>query len=83
MRVTNTETNNQFAVGFVSALVLLAVLAVGFEVGTWLLSHPFPAALIEILTKPMFSVFDLFQMTVFLLILWATITMLAVGGRRF
>ncbi len=67
--------------GFGSALLFLFVIAAGVRAAKWVASHPFPQALVEMLTKPLFSVADLATMAMLLVVLWAMVWMAAYGPR--
>lgn len=81
----NTTTNGQWWKGFGSAIVLLVVLSVGVRAARWVAAHPSLEAIVgtvvEALTTPVFSVADLVQIAMLLVILYAVVYMLAFGPR--
>lgn len=81
MSKTVRESNGGFLIGFLSAFILIAVLAGAARAAVWISSHPMPDALIAWLTAPRISVFDLFTLAVLLMFAWAVIYMAAFGPR--
>jgi uncharacterized membrane protein YqgA involved in biofilm formation len=74
-------TNAQFAKGFVAALLTLILLATGIHVGQWLLAHPTLEAVVAVFTKPRFSIVDVFEGVLFLVVLFV-VTKVGVWGPR-
>ena len=80
-RLKNTDTNNQFAVGFISALLLLAGLALIAQAVQWFTANPQPQAFIEFLNTPLFSILDVFTAIFGLLVLAVLVTVPYWGPR--
>jgi len=70
----DTQVNSQFAVGFFSALLLLAGIALLSQAVAWFEMNPQPKAFIELLNTPLFSILDIFTALIGLLLLFVLIT---------
>ncbi|MFB6198260.1 MAG: hypothetical protein ABEI52_08355 [Halobacteriaceae archaeon] len=73
------KTNSQYLVGFASALLLVAALALGLQAWKWFAENH--GSYIEFLTTPMFSFADLFSWTAILLLVGTAIAGLKWGPR--
>lgn len=73
------KTNNQYFVGFASALLLIAGLALGLQAWKWFRENH--GSYIEFLTTPMFSFVDLFSWTAILLLFAVVVISLKWGPR--
>lgn len=70
---------HQFEIGFTSALLLIAVLALGLRAWKWFTENH--GSYVEFLTTPMFSYVDLFSWTAILLLVGTVIAGLKWGPR--
>lgn len=75
------RTSNPFAGGFLSALLLLAGLALIAQTVQWVTRQPQPEAFVELMNTPMFSPLDLITGTLLLLVLGVLITVPAWAPR--
>lgn len=73
------NTNNQYVVGFASALLLVAALALGLQAWKWFTENR--GSYVEFLTTPMFSYLDLFSWTAILLLFAVVVASLKWGPR--
>ena len=76
-----TESNSGFEKGFVTATLLLAVLAGGVRAAEWVVSHPMPDAIVAWLTRPRLSILGIVQLAPLAVIGCAVIWMVAYGPR--
>lgn len=74
------QVNNQFVVGFTSAILLIAASALTLQARKWFTENH--GSYIEFLTTPMFSFVDLFSWTAILLLVAVVVAMLKWGPRR-
>lgn len=81
MNLRGKGTNSQFVGGFVSALLLLAGIALLSQAAAWFKENPQPEAFIEFLNTPMFSIMDVF-VTLFGLLILGVILTVPVWGPR-
>jgi len=72
--MNTVKVNSQFAVGFISAFLLLAGFALLSQAVAWFQMNPQPQAFIEFLNTPLFSILDIFTALVGLLVLFVVIT---------
>jgi hypothetical protein len=72
--MNTVKVNSQFAVGFISAFLLLAGFALLSQAVAWFQMNPQPQAFIEFLNTPLFSILDIFTALVGLLVLFIVIT---------
>jgi hypothetical protein len=72
--MNSVKVNSQFAVGFVSAFLLLAGFALLSQAVAWFQMNPQPQAFIEFLNTPLFSILDIFTGLIGLLLLFVLIT---------
>jgi hypothetical protein len=72
--MNSVKVNSQFAVGFVSAFLLLAGFALLSQAVAWFQMNPQPHAFIEFLNTPLFSILDIFTGLIGLLLLFVLIT---------
>lgn len=72
--MNTVKVNSQFAVGFISAFLLLAGFALLSQAVAWFHMNPQPQAFIEFLNTPLFSILDIFTALVGLLVLFVVIT---------
>lgn len=72
--MNTVKVNTQFAVGFISAFLLLAGFALLSQAVAWFQMNPQPQAFIEFLNTPLFSILDIFTALVGLLVLFVVIT---------
>lgn len=72
--MNTVKINSQFAVGFISAFLLLAGFALLSQAVAWFQINPQPQAFIEFLNTPLFSILDIFTALVGLLVLFVVIT---------
>lgn len=79
MRTENTP-NDQYAVGFASALLLVAALALGLQAWKWFRTNH--GSYVEFLTTPMFSFADLFSWTAVLLVVGLAVAALRWGPQK-
>lgn len=79
MRGALPNRDSAFVAGVVTTLILLGLVGLGLEVVDWAASRPFPGAIVDVLTTPMFSVVDLAGMTGLLFVLWVVYTMPKMG----
>lgn len=68
------KVNSQFAVGFISAFLLLAGVALLSQAAAWFRMNPQPEAFLEFLNTPLFSILDIFTALFGLLVLFVVIT---------
>jgi len=68
------KTSNEFAGGFLSALLLLSAFALLAQTAQWVSRQPQPEAFVEFMNTPMFSPLDLITGTFLLLVLGVLIT---------
>lgn len=85
MRPNTTESkrsvNAKFVGGFVSALLLLFIGGVLMRAYEYFEGRQFVAAIVELLTTPMFSVLDLVTGVMMLAAAWVVLYMAAFGPR--
>lgn len=72
---------NQFAKGFVAALLTLAGLGLGYRAVVWLIEQPQPRALFEVVTMPLLSIADIVWFLLFVVVVYAVLWMAAFGPR--
>jgi len=70
----NVKVNSQFAVGFISAFLLLAGVVLLTQAAAWFRMNPQPQAFFEFLNTPLFSILDIFTALAGLLVLFVVIT---------
>lgn len=68
------KVNSQFAVGFISAFLLLAGVALLSQAAAWFRMNPQPEAFFEFLNTPLFSILDIFTGLFGLLVLFMLVT---------
>jgi len=73
------KTNNQYVVGFASALLLVAASALGLQTWMWFTQNH--GSYVEFLTTPMFSYVDLASWTAILLLVAVAVAGLKWGPR--
>ena len=70
----NVKVNSQFAVGFISAWLLLAGVALLSQAAAWFQMNSQPQAFFELLNTPLFSILDLFTGLIGILVLFVLVT---------
>ncbi len=70
----NTRVTSQFVIGFVSAFLLLAGIALLSQAVAWFNINPQPQAFLEFLNTPLFSLLDIFTVLIGLLLLGVVVT---------
>lgn len=77
----NVSVNSQYAAGFVSAVLLLAGVALIAQAVQWFTAKPQPQAFIDFLNAPLFSILDVFTALLGLLVLAVLVTVPYWGPR--
>lgn len=70
----NVKVNSQFAVGFISAFLLLSGVVLLSQAAAWFQMNPQPQAFFEFLNTPLFSILDLFTGLIGILVLFVLVT---------
>lgn len=77
----HADGGNQFLRGFLAAFVTLGAFGIIFKALEWAASQPQPQAIVDWMSTPRFSVFNLIEIALFVVVIYLFLWMAAFGPR--